>query len=58
MGQGWARKKFIKWGRIEGLKDMNQASARVGPEPFIKPPLDYLFWLIWFGEKMNNSIEV
>ena len=37
-GQGWARKKFIKWGQIEGVKDMNWAGARTGPKPCIKPP--------------------
>ena len=35
MEQGWARKDFIEWGLIEGLKDMNWAS----PKPCMKPPL-------------------
>ena len=43
MGQGWAQKKFIQWGRIEGLKDMNQAGAHGGPKPCIKPPLKVPF---------------
>ena len=38
MGQGWAQKKFIKWGRIEGFKDMNRADARADPKPCIKWP--------------------
>jgi hypothetical protein len=31
-----AQKKFIKWGRIEGLKNMNRAGARACPKPCIK----------------------
>ena len=33
-------KKFIKWARIEDLKDMNRAGARAVLKPCIKWPLD------------------